>query len=88
MAEIKFRFDTDSEYESFRKSGYIPPYDMARIRVFTKRKGIDGKEQEGYIDSPYHSKQEFDKAIKELEANNQKYEAYQSKHEYDIHDYD
>lgn len=82
IPDMFFDFDTEEEYYKARGTGYIPDYNIARI----KRKHTDGS----LIDYPCHSKQEFLTDIKRwlLDDSVISIEAYHDIHYYDIEEYD
>ncbi len=78
---INFTFKTDSDYMRARFGGYIPTYQMARVRVY------HNNDSDGFNDFPVHSQEELDWLVERYEKAGRKFEAYQSEHFYDIQDY-
>ena len=78
LNEYIFTFQTDKELYQARLKGHIDWYDMVRVKLIH----INGTD-----DFPVHTKEELSQFI-EQRANNYKIEIYQSKHCYDITDYE
>ena len=77
--EFKFTFEKEAEYESARRSGYIDLFDIVRIKV---------SYDDGTIDYPVKSKEEYEKALVNVPLNEGTIvNVYQDKHYYDIADY-
>lgn len=87
MTDYKFTFLTEADYNTARFTGSINTYDMVRVKQYHSS-DHHGVESTHYHDYPVHSKEELSKLVAKLQSEMTKFEVYQSKHYYDIQDYD
>jgi hypothetical protein len=76
---MQFTFKTQEAYDNARLTGFIDCYDIVRIKRF---------DSTGLFDFPVHTQEDFEKVTQNYNKLGIKFEAYASKHFFDIQDYD